>query len=87
MLHDCGAASQNARAFEIGAGTGQATEPLLALGCTITVIEPDGRLTTMLGERLKSYGSSLTVMQSSFEDSWLPPTSFDLGVAAMAFHD
>ncbi|MFU3762288.1 class I SAM-dependent methyltransferase [Pseudomonas aeruginosa] len=86
MLHDCGAASQNARTFEIGAGTGQATGPLLALGCTITVIEPDGRLTTMLGERLKSYGSSLTIMQSPFEDSWLPPTSFDLGVAAMAFH-
>lgn len=86
ILHDRGAASQGAKVFEIGAGTGQATEPLLALGCTITAIEPDGCLAATLKERLKNYGSRLTIMQSSFEDSLLPSASFDLGVAAMAFH-
>ncbi|MCM2477041.1 class I SAM-dependent methyltransferase [Rhizobium sp. CG5] len=86
ILRDQGAASQTARVFEIGAGTGQATAPLLALGCTITAIEPDARLATTLGDRLKHYSSSLTIMQSSFEDSLLPSAGFDLGVAAMAFH-
>ncbi|PYE29884.1 methyltransferase family protein [Rhizobium sp. PP-WC-2G-219] len=86
ILRDQGAVSQTARVFEIGAGTGQATAPLLALGCTITAIEPDARLATTLGNRLRPYGSSLTIVQSSFEDSLLPSASFDLGAAAMAFH-
>ncbi|WP_105385221.1 MFS transporter [Neorhizobium alkalisoli] len=86
ILRDQGAASQTARVFEIGAGTGQATAPLLALGCTITALEPDERLATTLADRLKHYGSLLTIMQSSFEDSLLPSAGFDLGVAAMAFH-
>ncbi|WP_180575406.1 class I SAM-dependent methyltransferase [Agrobacterium vitis] len=86
ILRDQGAVSQTARVFEIGAGTGQATAPLLALGCTITAIEPDARLAATLGDRLKHYSSSLTIIQSSFEDSLMPSASFDLGVAAMAFH-
>ncbi|MDX0315726.1 methyltransferase domain-containing protein [Sinorhizobium meliloti] len=86
ILGEHGAASRTAKVFEIGAGTGQATAPLLDLGCTITAIEPDARLAATLSDRLRHYGSSLTIMQSSFEDSLLPSAGFDLGVAAMAFH-
>lgn len=76
ILRACGAASQNARVFEIGAGTGQATAPLLALGCKMTAIEPDARLATLLGRRLEAYGPALTVMQSTFEEAMLPAASF-----------
>lgn len=79
-------ASQPASVFEVGAGSGQATAPLLALGCTITAIEPDARLATVLAERLTHYETSLTIMQSSFEDCVLHPDKFDLGVSATAFH-
>jgi SAM-dependent methyltransferase len=86
MLCEYGAISATAKVFEIGAGTGQATAPLLALGCTVAAIEPDARLAATLRDRLRHHGSSLTIMQSSFEDSLLPSAGFDLGVAAMAFH-
>lgn len=86
ILREHGAAQKESRVFEIGAGTGQATEPLLALGCKITAIEPDSRLADTLGNRLNHYGSSLEIIRSSFEDSLLPSATFDLGVAATSFH-
>ncbi|MEL4070733.1 class I SAM-dependent methyltransferase [Ochrobactrum sp. GPK 3] len=79
-------ASQAASVFEVGPGSGQATTPLLALGCTITAIEPDARLAAVLDERLRHDDTSLTIMQSSFEDCVLHPGKFDLGVSATAFH-
>lgn len=86
ILREHGAVSDATRVFEIGAGTGLATAPLLALGCTITAIEPDARLAATLKERLGHQGLPLSIIPSSFEDSLLPPAAFDLGVAAMAFH-
>lgn len=76
----------SARIFEIGAGTGQATAPLLALGSTMTAIEPDARLAAVLGARLRHYNQSFTILQTSFEECSLPSGGFDLGVAATAFH-
>ncbi|HEM7567174.1 TPA: class I SAM-dependent methyltransferase, partial [Serratia marcescens] len=86
ILRQYGAIRNEPSVFEIGAGTGQATEPLLALGCKITAIEPDSRLADTLSRRLNHYGSSLEIIQSTFEDSLLPSAAFDLGVAAMSFH-
>lgn len=77
---------KESKVFEIGAGTGQATEPLLTLGCKVTAIEPDTRLANTLCKRLNKYGSSLKIIRSSFEDSSLPSNTFDSGIAAMSFH-
>ncbi|MGK0602947.1 class I SAM-dependent methyltransferase [Yokenella regensburgei] len=86
VLCEHGAVQKESKVFEIGAGTGQATESLLALGCKITAIEPNSRFADALGKRLNHYGSSLGIMRSSFEDSLLPSGAFDLGVAATSFH-
>ncbi|MGI6855016.1 class I SAM-dependent methyltransferase [Mesorhizobium sp. 1B3] len=86
ILRDVGALPQGARVFEIGAGTGQATEPLLAMGSTVSAVEPNERLSSILADRLKNYGSLLNVVKTSFEDSDLLAGAFDLGVAATAFH-
>lgn len=73
-------------AFEIGAGTGQATGPLLALGSKVVAIEPDRRLANVLAEHLRRHGSQLEIHPQTFEDVSLPKSSFDLGVAATSLH-
>jgi SAM-dependent methyltransferase len=86
ILRSHNVANKESNVFEIGAGTGQATEPLLALGCKVTAIEPDTRLADTLCQRLNHYGSSLEIIRSSFEDCSLPSATFDSGIAAMSFH-
>ncbi|WP_161539006.1 class I SAM-dependent methyltransferase [Escherichia albertii] len=86
ILREHDIAHKESNVFEIGAGTGQATEPLLALGCKVTAIEPDARLADTLCKRLNHYGSSLKIIRSSFEDSSLPSNMFDSGISAMSFH-
>jgi len=80
-------ASLNARsrAIEIGIGTGQATEPVLATGCRVTAIE--------LGEHLASYVAAkyrdqpfFDVRNIAFESFECPPDSIDLIYSATAFH-
>jgi SAM-dependent methyltransferase len=71
--------------FEIGAGTGLATRPLLDLGANpLLAIEPDPRLAAYLRRRLPD--TALSVMVSTFEDAIVEPAGFDLGVSATAFH-
>jgi SAM-dependent methyltransferase len=68
-------------AFEIGAGTGLATQRLLALGVwRLWAIEPDPRLAAYLRETISS--SWFRVDESAFEEAELPEAEFDLGVAA-----
>lgn len=72
-------------AFEIGAGTGLATQRLLAFGVSsLWVIEPDARLAAFLRERISS--RLLRVDQVAFEEAELPESEFHLGVAATSFH-
>lgn len=70
-----------AAVFEVGAGTGTATEPLLAMGAKVVAIEPDARLADFLGER-----QDIEILVEAFEDVELPEGSFDLGLAATSFH-
>jgi SAM-dependent methyltransferase len=71
--------------FEIGAGTGLATRPLVALGASkLWAIEPDPRLASFLRATISS--PSLQVDQIAFEDAELPEAEFGLGVAATSFH-
>ena len=72
------------RTFEIGAGTGLATAPLLALGAApLVAIEPDARLAAFLREK---FGAAVQVVNAPFEDAALEPASYDLGTAATALH-
>lgn len=71
--------------LEIGAGTGLATDPLLAAAPrVVTAIEPDTRLAGFLRDRLDD--PRLEVIVSTFEESSLPDSGFDLVVSATAFH-
>jgi hypothetical protein len=71
--------------FEIGAGTGLATRPLLDQGANpLLAIEPDSRLADYLRRSIPDTALSVTV--SAFEDTTLTPAGFDLGVSATAFH-
>ncbi len=72
--------------FEIGAGTGHATLPVLATPVRyLLAIEPDARLAEKL--RDKAAGDArLTIEISRFETVPLPPAFFDFGFAAMSLH-
>jgi SAM-dependent methyltransferase len=70
-----------ARTLEIGAGSGIATRRLVALGATpLVAIEPDTRFHPMLTD------PAITLVPCAFEDADLSERSFDLVVAATAFH-
>lgn len=80
----CGLA-QDTAVFEIGAGTGLATQRLLDLGANpLIAIEPDNRLGDFLRNNVSD--TALTVVSSAFEDVILEDNRFDLGFCATAFH-
>ncbi len=72
--------------FEIGAGTGHATLPILETPIhRLVAIEPDTRLADRLRE--KSAGDTrLAIDTVRFEDAQLDEASFDFGFAAMSLH-
>lgn len=80
---DLGAASD---CFEIGAGTGHATLPVLAIPVrTVLAIEPDTRLAERLRDKAGDDGR-LTLDIARFEAASLPANMFDFGFAAMSLH-
>src|SRR5437868_5624289 len=70
------------RAVDLGAGTGQATGPLLATGMEVLAIEPGRRLAALLEAR----HPEADVVVGRAEDVELPEGSFDLAVAATSIH-
>lgn len=72
--------------FEIGPGTGLATQHLLDLGCNVSTIEPDAQLANVLRQRLQRYSPQLHIHEMPFEEARLPANAFDLGIAAMSLH-
>jgi SAM-dependent methyltransferase len=70
--------------LEIGAGTGQATLPMLDHGARVTAVEPGPALARRLGER--TAGRDIKLIVAAFEDVELPEAGFDLAVSATAFH-
>jgi SAM-dependent methyltransferase len=71
--------------FEVGAGTGKATRPLLAAGADpLYAIEPDARLAAFL--QLSNASPALHVVSATFETADLQRAGFDLGLAATSFH-
>lgn len=83
LVDRCGLSPQT-RVLEIGAGAGQATLPLLALGARVTAVEPGAGLAAQLTTR--TAGQNLDVIVSRFETVELPAQGFDLIVSATAFH-
>ena len=79
-----GALRAGAVVLEIGAGTGQATLPMLELGAEVTAVEPGAALARRLVER--TAGRDLQVIVSTFEEASLPEAAFDLVASATAFH-
>ena len=50
-IRDYTGVGQDGVAVEIGPGTGQATGPMLAMGCRVTAVELGDRLAAFLGEK------------------------------------
>jgi SAM-dependent methyltransferase len=70
--------------LEIGPGTGQATGRLLDYGGEVTAVELSDDMADFL--RAKFVHDDLTIAVGAFEEVKLVPGSFDMVVAATAFH-
>jgi SAM-dependent methyltransferase len=71
--------------LEIGAGTGQATIPMLDLGAHVTAIEPGAALMRELLAKTSGCGRLVTI-ETTFEGALVPEASFDVVASATAFH-
>ena len=81
-LRGLGVLQPGRRALDLGAGTGQATGPLLAAGLTVTAVEPG----CQLAARLRSANPEAAVIVERAEDVELPENGFDVAVAATSIH-
>ena len=68
--------------LDVGAGTGKATESLLARGFDVTAVEPSAEMANVLRSRFPA----LPVHVSNFEDCDLPEHSFAAITAAQSWH-
>lgn len=68
--------------LDLGAGTGQATGPLLEAGLRVTAVEPG----PALAAQLRASHPAATVIVARAEDIELPESSFDFAVAATSIH-
>jgi SAM-dependent methyltransferase len=81
VLEYCGAVPDTM--VEIGAGTGKATAAFVTRVPSVTCVEPDPSMASVLRRRL---GSAVTVVLSGFED-WQPPSGgVPLLTCAQAWH-
>lgn len=70
------------RAVDLGAGTGEATGPLLAQGLEVVAVEPGAQLAAVLAAR----HPSAAVVVGRAEEAELGRARFDLAVAATSIH-
>lgn len=81
-IRDLGVLRPGLQAVDLGAGTGQATGPLIEAGLHVTAVEPGPRL----AEQLRLRHPEATVVVERAEDVEFPPESLDLVVVATAVH-
>ncbi|WP_238154724.1 class I SAM-dependent methyltransferase [Ornithinimicrobium sufpigmenti] len=81
-LGELGVLSAGTRVVELGAGSGQATGPMVSAGATVTAVEPGPALAALLQERWPE----VTVHVGTAEAVELPDAAFDLAVVATAVH-
>lgn len=75
--------SSDKEVLEIGPGTGQATEPILATGCKYTAIELGENFTAFMKEKFSSY-NNFKIINDDFETHKFPENTFDLVFSAAA---
>lgn len=84
-LVDITGIDERSSVLEVGCGTGQATRPLAALGCSVTAVEPGAGMVELARRRLASF-PNVEVETSSFEDWDDRGRLFDVLVAASSWH-
>jgi len=75
----------NSSVVEVGSGSGQATEPILKTGCTLTAVEYGKNFSELLRKKFKDY-EKFSVETGKFEDVEMKANSYDLVFSATAFH-
>jgi len=71
--------------LEVGCGTGQATQSLAALGCSVTAVEPGGALADLARRRVETF-PNVELETATFEAWDDRGAHFDLLVAAASWH-
>lgn len=85
-LRNACALNRGSVCFEIGAGTGHATLPVLASPVRgVLAIEPDAVLAARLQEKANE-DARLTIVTERFEKAALAANTFDFAFAATSFH-
>jgi SAM-dependent methyltransferase len=77
--------NERSSVLEVGCGTGQATRPLAALGCSVTAVEPGAGMAALARQRLATF-RNVQVETSTFEEWDERGRRFDVLVAASAWH-
>ena len=80
----CSGITGEASLLEIGMGSGQATEPFLAMGCALTAVEQGDKLAAIAKEKFARY-PNFKLWLSRFED-FDTNERYDLIFSASAFH-
>ena len=75
----------SSRAVEVGIGGGQATEPVLCTGCSVTAVEPGAHFSALCRAKFAAW-PGFDVITGKFEDVAFPDNSCDLVYSASAFH-
>jgi SAM-dependent methyltransferase len=73
------------RVLEIGCGTAQATVPLARRGCQVLAVELGEQMADIARRNVAMF-PAVRVVTAAFEDWALPAESFDVVLAATAFH-
>jgi SAM-dependent methyltransferase len=73
------------RILEVGAGTGKATLQFARRGFSVLAIEPGRRMAAVLRHKVAAH-PNVSIVETTFEDCDVPQASFDVVVAAQAFH-
>jgi SAM-dependent methyltransferase len=81
-LGQMGLLSPGDRVLELGAGTGQATGPMVDAGAAVLAVEPG----PTLGGRLRRRWPQVEVLIGTAESVPFPVAAFDLAVAATSVH-
>lgn len=77
--------NERSSVLEVGAGTGQATRSLAALGCSVTAVEPGLEMAALARRRIADFGN-VDIETSTFERWDDRGRRFDVLVAASAWH-
>ena len=85
-IFDCVKLDHTKKALEIGIGMGQATQPILDTGCSVTAIEQNEKMAAICEETFADV-PAFSIICSKFEDFEDEKNSYDLVYSAFAFHE